>query len=266
MRSLVAEAEHLEWKGVTISMTNSTPDIQAMKALPPSQRPCLHHVKGRIRFKPCTNDYLCGNCEFDQYFYDEYAVHAVVRPIQIMEVEGFKVPQGYYLHEGHAWVKIEEGSSVRIGIDDFALRLLGPLDRVEAPLMGKVVNQGEPGLAVRRGEHHAKLLSPLSGVITALNPRLREQGNLANDDPYAGGWVMTLHPQNLRKEIKSLMIARQSAEFVEQEVGRLHHLMEEAAAPLAADGGTLGKDVFGAMPNLGWDRLTRAFLHTPPCS
>jgi glycine cleavage system H lipoate-binding protein len=243
-------------------MTDATGEIQALKALPPFQRPCLHHVKGRIRFKLCTNAYLCGSCEFDQYFYDEYTVHAVVRPVDVLEVEGFRMPQGYYLHNGHAWAKIEEGSSVRIGIDDFALRVLGPLDHVEAPLLGKVINQGESNVAVRRGEHCAKLLSPLSGVVTAVNPRLREQGNLANDDPYAEGWVLTLHPQNLREEIKSLMIADQSAEFLEQEVNRLHRFMEEAAAPLAADGGYLGKDVFGAMPQLGWERLARSFLHT----
>jgi glycine cleavage system H lipoate-binding protein len=219
-------------------------------------------LKGRIQFKPCTNDYLCGNCEFDQYFYDEYTVHAVVRPVDVLEVEGFKVPQGYYLHNGHTWVKIEEGSSVRIGVDDFALSLLGPLDRVEAPLMGKVMKQGEPQVLLSRGAHKAKLLSPLSGVITAVNPQLREQGNLANQDPYTEGWVMTLHPQNLRKEIKDLMIAQQTAEFLEQEVDRLHHLIEEVSAPLAADGGYLGKDVFGAMPQLGWERLTRSFLRT----
>ena len=128
--------------------------------------------------------------------------------------------------------------------------------------MGKVMKQGEPQVLLSRGEHKAKLLSPLSGVITAVNPKLREQGNLANQDPYTEGWVMTLHPQNLRKEIKDLMIAQQTAEFLEQEVERLHHLIEEVSAPLATDGGYLGKDVFGAMPQLGWERLTRSFLRT----
>jgi glycine cleavage system H lipoate-binding protein len=236
-----------------------------MKTLPPSQRPCLHHLEGRISFKLCTNDYICSRCEFDQYFEDEYAVHAVVRPVGVLEVEGVTVPQGYYLHQGHTWVKIEEGSSVRVGIDDFALRLLGPLDRIEAPLMGKVVHQGEPQIAVNRGEHEASLLSPLSGVITAVNPRVREQGHLANQDPYAEGWVMTVYPQNLRKELKALMIARETEEFIEREVDQLHHLIEEVSTPLAADGGTLAKDLFGAMPQLGWERLTRSFLRTPPC-
>jgi glycine cleavage system H lipoate-binding protein len=247
-------------------MTQLTPRLQAMKALPPSQRSCLHHLEGRIPFKLCTNDYNCSRCEFDQYFDDEYTVRAVVRPVDVLEVEGVTVPQGYYLHHGHAWVKIEEGSSVRVGIDDFALRLLGPLDRIEAPLIGKAVQQGEPHIVVNRGEHRATFLSPLSGVITAVNPQVREQGPLANQDPYAEGWVMTLHPQNLRKELKALMIARETEEFLEREVDQLHQLMEEVSGPLAADGGTLGKDIFGAMPELGWKRLTKSFLRTPSSS
>jgi glycine cleavage system H lipoate-binding protein len=243
-------------------MTRTTPDIQTMKALPPSQRPCLHHVRGKISFKLCTNDYDCTRCEFDQYFDDEYTVYAVVRPVHVLEVEGIKVPQGYYLHRGHAWVRIEEGDSVRIGIDDFASRLLGPLDRIEAPLMGKTVQEGEPQVVVGRAGHQARLLSPLSGVVTAVNPKVRDRGSLANQDPYAAGWVMTVHPQHLRKDLKGLMIGRETEAFIEQEVDQLHGLMEEASAPLAADGGYFGRDVFGAMPQLGWERLTRTFLHT----
>ena len=246
--------------------TQVTPRIQAMKTLPPSQRSCLHHVGEQTEFKLCTNDYQCSRCEFDQVFDDQYSVQAVLRPVEAMEVGGCRVPQGYYLHQGHSWVKIEEGSLVRIGIDDFALRLLGPLDRVEMPLMGKVVEQGKPHMKVTRGMHHAGVLSPVSGVVTAVNTKLREQGNLANQDPYAQGWVMSLHSKNLRKEIKGLMIAEQSARFLEQEVERVHHLIEEVSAPLAADGGTLGNDVFGAMPQLGWERLTRTFLRTSPSS
>jgi hypothetical protein len=104
----------------------------------------------------------------------------------------------------------------------------------------------------------------LSGVITAVNPQVREQGHLANQDPYAEGWVLTLHPQNLRKEIKTLMIARETEEFLEQEMDHLHHLIEEVSAPLAADGGSIGKDIFGVMPQLGWKKLAKAFLRTPP--
>lgn len=35
----------------------------------------------------------------------------------------------------------------------------------------------------------------------------------------------------------------------------------EEVAPLAADGGYLGNDIFGSLPALGWERLNRVFFH-----
>ena len=67
-----------------------------LRAQPATKRPCIHHMKGRIEFKVCTNDYKCANCDFDQYFNDQYSVHAVMSPMDVLDVKGFKVPQGYY--------------------------------------------------------------------------------------------------------------------------------------------------------------------------
>ena len=33
---------------------------EKLKQLPPWKRPCLHHLKNRIAFRPCTDDYLCS--------------------------------------------------------------------------------------------------------------------------------------------------------------------------------------------------------------
>ena len=160
-----------------------------LRELPAWKQPCLHHMKGRIDFRACTHDYQCGNCEFDQYFSDQYTVHAVVRPVDVLDIKGFKIPHGYYLHRGHTWVKIEEGSTVRVGLDDFALRLLGPLDRVDAPLMGKEVKQDRDDILLGRSSNTARVQSPISGVVTDINPELRERGSLANQDPYTQPWV-----------------------------------------------------------------------------
>jgi glycine cleavage system H lipoate-binding protein len=234
---------------------------EKLRALPVQNRPCIHHMKGRIPFKACTNDYHCGNCDFDQFFYDQYSVNAVVSPVDFLEVKGIHIPQGYYLHAGHTWAKMEEGASVRVGIDDFALRLLGPLDRVEAPLMGKEVEQGRGDIAVFRSGRQARLLSPVNGVVTAINPELRERGNLANQDPYSGGWVMTVHAGDLRHDLRTLMIHNETRDFIGEQVDRLYGVIEETAGPLAADGGHLGPDIFGSMPRLGWERLIRVFLN-----
>jgi glycine cleavage system H lipoate-binding protein len=231
-----------------------------VRALPPSQRPCIHALKQRIAFKSCTNDYRCDRCEFDQFFSDAYTVHTVVRPVGFLQVEGFRLPHGFYLHQGHVWARIEEASSIRVGIDEFGLRLLGPLDRVEAPLVGKAVKQGRPHILVSRGANQARLLSPVSGVVTAVNSGLRENGSLANQDPYTEGWVMTVQAEHVREDLKGLMINQESVRFLGHEVARLQQAVQEACGPLAADGGYWGDDIFGSVPGIGWEMLTKTFL------
>jgi len=236
--------------------------IEKLKELPSLKRPCIHHMKGRIEFKNCSHEYRCANCEFDQYFYDQYAVHALVKPVEVLNVQGFRIPQGYYLHKGHAWVKIEEGSTVRVGLDDFALRLLGPLENVEAPLIGKQMKQNISQIVLKRGEKSAGVLSPVSGIVTDVNPRLREEGSLANKNPYTDGWFVRLHSESLRNELKDLYIGTESKEFMEKEIGHLYNVIEESGELLNTDGGYLGEDIYGKMPQIGWERLTRLFLHT----
>lgn len=231
-----------------------------LMARPASQRPCIHHMKDRIEFRICSNEYRCGNCDFDQYFHDQWMVHVQMSPVVMQDVRGFKVPQGYYFHLGHAWLRVEEGATVKVGLDDFALRLLGPFDRIEAPLMGKPVQQGRADIRVYRGENQAKVLSPVSGVVTAINATLRESGASASSRPYSEGWVMTVHTDNLRRDLQNLMILDESRAFIEDEVGRLYQHIEDVAGPLATDGGQLAEDIFGNLPALKWEKLVSLFL------
>ncbi len=226
----------------------------------PGKRPCIHHMKERIDFKACNRDYRCVKCEFDQYFQDQFTVHAVVKPVGLIDIEGFKIPQGFYLHQGHTWLRVEQGSEVRIGIDDFALRLLGPLDRIEAPLVGKAVKQGRNDIRICRGTKTAKVRSPISGVVTAINPKVRENGRRANQDPYSNGWILRVHSKTLRQELKSLMLGNQTKHFLETEVNRLYRKIEDEAGLMATDGGQLGYDIFGNIPQVGWNRLVEFFL------
>jgi len=235
---------------------------QRLNLLPMWKRPCLHHLKGRIDFRVCTHDYFCGTCDFDQYFNDQYTVFAAVRPVDALNIHGIRLPQGYYLHRGHCWVSIEEGSTVRVGLDDFALRVLAPFDRVETPLMGKQIRRDSAAITVCRSAHRGRFLAPLDGVVTDMNPRLRENGCPAGLDPYTDGWVLRAHVPSLRQNLHNLMIGDQASGFLEDEIRRLHDLIDAKAGPLAADGGFLGHNLFGNLPQLGWETLVGAFLRT----
>jgi glycine cleavage system H lipoate-binding protein len=264
MRRVAAENKRLREKGKIPSGKRGRIAFwkDKLREMPAWKQPCLHHMIGHIEFRACTHDYQCGNCEFDQYFNDQFAVHAVVQPVDVLDIKGFKIPHGFYLHPGHTWVKIEEGSTVRVGLDDFAMRLFGPLDQIEAPLMGKQLEQGRDDISLRREGNNANLLSPVSGVVTDINPALRERGSRGSEDAYSESWILRLHCTNLRQDLKNLMIGDQASEYLDEEVNRLYEVIEETAGPLATDGGYLGDDIFGNLPQLGWQKLTRLFLRT----
>ncbi|MBU1398966.1 MAG: hypothetical protein KKE00_05900, partial [Proteobacteria bacterium] len=90
----------------------------------------------------------------------------------------------------------------------------------------------------------------------------REEGSLANKNPYTDGWFVRLHSESLRNELKDLYIGTESKEFMEKEIGHLYNVIEESGELLNTDGGYLGEDIYGKMPQIGWERLTRLFLHT----
>ncbi|MCG6894802.1 MAG: glycine cleavage system protein H [Desulfobacteraceae bacterium] len=233
-----------------------------LNEMPQQQQPCIHHMADRIAFRACTNQYRCENCEFDQYFQDQYVVHAVVRPMDVLDVHGFKLPQGFYLHAGHSWVRIEEGGEVRVGLDDFALRLLGPFDSIEPPLLGKEVRQNRSHFVASRQGLRAEILSPVTGVVTAVNPAVRETPGQGSRSSYTDGWMVRVHASDLRSDLKRLMIGADAVDFLDAEIDRLYQVIEEEAGPLAADGGELKEDIYGNLGSVDWHRLTRLFLRT----
>jgi glycine cleavage system H lipoate-binding protein len=169
---------------------------------------------------------------------------------------------GYYFHNGHTWVRIESGGYIRIGLDDFALKLLGKADGMDLPNVGQELDADKVGWGLKRKENLADVLSPIGGVITEVNSKIRENPEVANQEPYGEGWVFTVRTPDIKQAAKKLMDDSQSLGWMNQEVGRLEGMIEDVAGPLAADGGFLAQDIYGNLPNLGWDNLTKAFLKT----
>ncbi len=233
---------------------------EKLKKQPLYQRPCIHHMKGHIEYKNCPKNYNCIDCEFDQYFYDQYKVYTIVKPVKFNDINGIELPSGYYLHPGHTWVKIEDNNNVRIGIDDFASRVLGKFNQMEVPLTGQKISQGKPGLKAWRDNNVVEFQSPVSGVVTESNPAIRNACSIVNKAPYTDGWVMLVHCKNLKTDLKKLLFMDNNIIFMEKEVNDLMAILEDKTGLKAADGGTLGNDIYGNAPDLSWDRLIKRFI------
>jgi glycine cleavage system H lipoate-binding protein len=233
-----------------------------MRKRPDLDRLCRHSLTNRITTRQCAYDYQCSTCDFDQFFEDVWSPRTKSIPLEVQQVKGFDVPMGYYFHNGHTWARIESGGFVRIGLDDFALKLLGRADALDLPLMGKELDPDKVGWGLKRKENTADVLSPVGGVITEVNPKVRENPGLANRQPYEDGWLFMVRTPDVKKTVGRLMTDTKGLEWMNGEVGALETMIESVAGPLAADGGILTDDIYGNLPDLGWKNLTRAFLKT----
>jgi len=233
---------------------------ERLQLLPKGERPCLLYANGLIDYKICCKDYECVFCEFDRYFSEQHQVHAVVRPLDVLNIRGFRMPQGYYYHRGHTWVRVAEKAEVNIGLDDFALQLLGPLESIETPRIGNEVVQGKPVISIGRGAHQAAVRSPVGGVISAINLAVKDNAALAAEDPYAGGWILKVHTENLRQDLKHLLIGSEYAPHLEQDIQRLIREIEMTSDAKLMRDLAAENDISRHLPDIGWVRLKRLFL------
>jgi len=226
------------------------------------QKKCRHMLSGRVSVKYCVNDYDCEHCAYYRMIEDA----GLAEPLSTVEqtlVSGFAMARNYYYHAGHSWARVEYGGRVRVGLDDFASRLFGPLDALKLPGLGSTVGQGEPGFGMVRGDHAADCLSPVEGVVVAVNPRTGGSGPLSLDAPYDDGWLMVIEPVRMRGSLRNLFFEDESLAWMEDETQRLTSMIsDETGYPLSSTGGRAIPDILGAVPGLGWDRCKDAFLHT----
>ena len=150
-------------------------------------------LTGRVQFKFCAHSYQCKTCEYDQLL-DEEDLSDQSCAVPMNKVSGFAVADGYYYHKGHSWARIEHGGFVRLGIDDFALRLLGSVNDISLPKIGSHLRQSENGWSVSRGKMGAAVLSPMNGTVMATNQNALRRPDLVKRDPYGRGWLVVVDP------------------------------------------------------------------------
>jgi glycine cleavage system H protein len=96
----------------------------------------------------------------------------------------------------HEWVRSPgnvEGS-VRVGITDYAQSRLGDIVYVTLPEVGAQVRAGEPCGELESTKSVNDVYAPVSGTVVARNDAVDTSPELINSDPYGGGWMFELRP------------------------------------------------------------------------
>lgn len=98
----------------------------------------------------------------------------------------------------HEWVRVlgEAEGSVRVGITDFAQDALGDIVYVSLPQVGDKVTAGEACGELESTKSVSDIYAPVSGEVVASNAALDSTPELVNNDPYEGGWLFEIRPDD----------------------------------------------------------------------
>jgi glycine cleavage system H protein len=153
-------------------------------------------------------------------------------------------PGGLFLHSGHTWAKLETSGGVRVGLDGFARNVLGRIDRFELPGEGTNLRQGEPAFAALQSGKRIEFVSPVDGIVCAVNRELTSNPQGSKRDPYGKGWALELRPSAISRNLEKLRIGADASAWLAREVRSFSEfLCLHRAAPVGVgvtlpDGGT----------------------------
>lgn len=115
----------------------------------------------------------------------------------------------------HEWIRVDENIGI-IGITDHAQKELGDIVFVELPKTGDHVSAKEVFGSVESVKAVSEIFSPVTGEVTAANPKLNNNPELINTDPHGDAWLIKVSLTD-RGEIDSLMSADEYEAYLKEE-------------------------------------------------
>lgn len=115
------------------------------------------------------------------------------------------LPEELLYSKEHLWIRVEGGRAV-VGVSDYAQEELGSIRALELPDVGDELEQDDSFGTVEARKTVAELYAPVSGLVIEVNGEVIDSPEIANDDPYDGGWLLVVEMSD-PEELKLLMSA-----------------------------------------------------------
>ena len=179
----------------------------------------------------------------------------------------FRVPEGYGFHQGHSWMKVDLISPdrrrlVKVGLDDFAQKLIGKVDAVVLPAVGSRLTQGDKGWSLMVDSEAIPMLSPVDGEVVAVNEEVLRYPGILNRDPYGDGWLLKVKSDRIAADTRNLLSGKMARAWMETSLENLHPIRHEALGPVLQDGGLPLDGIARILGGDQWADLAKTHLLT----
>ena len=128
----------------------------------------------------------------------------------------FRFPRKLLYSSEGLWI-IQENGLLRIGMSDFIQQRNGDIAFATVTPAGTSLNAGDEIAGIETVKVNFSLPSPMKGKITEANASLQDSPELINQDPYSGGWLAILQPENLERDRAALMTAKAYSDLARQQ-------------------------------------------------
>lgn len=118
----------------------------------------------------------------------------------------FKVAADRLYTTDHLWVKWDD-DLVQIGVSDYLQQSSGDVAFAEPKSVGTSLTRGDELAMIETMKTNLSIPSPVSGVIKLINPRLEDEPELVNTDPYGEGWLAKVEPRDWDTDKTNLLDA-----------------------------------------------------------
>lgn len=170
-------------------------------------------------------------------------------------IAGFELRPNLKYHPGHMWAVAETPELVRIGADDFAMKVAGHTTGIEIPERGQWIRQGQKIIAMHRDGGDLELVSPIEGTVVDVNEAATRNPEAARNDPYGDGWLLVVNSPDAKTNFRNLLSGTVAKRWLDDAAARLRNYVQTPAMNVAQDGGVALDNALELLPRDQWTKI-----------
>jgi len=170
-------------------------------------------------------------------------------------VGGFELRPSFRYHPGHMWAVAETPELVRVGADDFAMKVAGPSTGIDIPERGQWIRQGQRIVAIHRDGRDLELVSPIEGTVVDVNESAILDPESARKDPYGEGWLLVVNAPDVKTNFRNLLTGTVARRWLDDAAAKLRACMPAPALNVAQDGGVAIDSIRDLIPRDQMDKV-----------